>query len=145
MFFCFLFFLLLLVGFDFSKAANRTVKVLKDASDVFNVVGNLVVEKDATIKGNVRIGTTTSSANLEVDGSLIVGKDATIKGNLDVNGTMNIKQSDCGWISIPCGGNGCVGWQEQKCPLGKYMAGYKNYRDNDWTRTGHAAIYCCKP
>ena len=60
----FLAILLLFVSFTFLNANSRTVKVLKDVSDVFNVVGNLIVN------GDVGIGTTTPSAKLTVAGTI---------------------------------------------------------------------------
>ena len=60
----FLAILLLFVSFTFLNARDRTVKVLKDVSDVFNVVGNLIVN------GDVGIGTTTPSAKLTVAGTI---------------------------------------------------------------------------
>lgn len=41
------------------------------------------------------------------------------------------------------GGNGGYGTFTAVCPVGWYIAGYGNYRDSDWTRTGEAQIYCC--
>ncbi|SEI14535.1 hypothetical protein [Paraburkholderia hospita] len=55
----------------------------------------------------------------------------------------SLAQSNCGWVAIPGGGSGPSGFFSYTCPAGWYIAGYGNYREGDWTRTGEAQVYCC--
>ena len=58
----FLAILLLFVSFTFLNANSRTVKVLKDVSDVFNVVGNLIVNGKVTAAKFIGDGAVPSGA-----------------------------------------------------------------------------------
>ncbi|MEK7167167.1 MAG: hypothetical protein AAB732_02050 [Patescibacteria group bacterium] len=54
----------LLLTFAFTPLMARTVKMLKDVQqDVFNVIGKLVVDGDAEIKGNFNVNGNFSAIN----------------------------------------------------------------------------------
>nr|AIF01517.1 hypothetical protein [uncultured marine group II/III euryarchaeote KM3_149_F06] len=85
--------------------------------------------------------TKCSGTNTYLDGNGGCDSATTIVNN---GGGGSISLTNCGWYKLPGGGNGGNGYKEKICPGNRVVVGYKNYREGDWTRTGHASIRCCK-
>lgn len=55
-----------------------------------------------------------------------------------------LSAKNCHWRGLPGQGNGGEGLKRTSCPIGFYVAGLQNWREGDWTRTGHFAVECCQ-
>lgn len=114
-----------------------------------------VKTNDLNAGGRIRAG-----EYIQIDGLASDGEHCSQNGLLGQDGSglllscqsgvwqssqVNLRQNKCSWLKIPCGDNGCNGNFSGVCPVHTYVAGYMNYRGGDWTRTGHAGIYCCSP
>lgn len=122
-----------------------------------SVDGNLYLNGSASVGGNINnSGRITSGEYLQAGGWANAGGGCGPAGLIGQNGSQTLvcsngvwtapgglSQSNCGWTAIPGGGSGPSGFFSYTCPAGWYIAGYGNYREGDWTRTGEAQVYCC--
>ena len=119
--------------------------------------GSAQIDGSQQVNGNINTGgRITSGEYLQAGGWANAGAGCGPAGLVGQNGSQTLlcsngtwtapgglSQSNCGWTAIPGGGSGPSGFFSYTCPWGWYIAGYGNYREGDWTRTGEAQVFCC--
>lgn len=119
--------------------------------------GSAQIDGSQQVNGNINTGgRITSGEYLQAGGWANPGWGCGPAGLIGQNGAQTLvcsngvwtapgglSQANCGWTAIPGGGSGPSGFFSYTCPAGWYIAGYGNYREGDWTRTGEAQVYCC--
>jgi len=107
-------------------------------------------------KGTIRVSFSPTSLlrslkPIEID-QIFVTSGPISEANFEACGTSTSSPAtaptsnltNCTWVSLPGQENGNEGYKEAVCPGNGIVAGLKNYRGGDWTRTGHFSIYCCQ-